>query len=65
MMLTTTNIHHVRAISVERTDFGSFISHKFTFRLEDDSTVEVSAFAVEAITVEELPTHMSIDRVEL
>lgn len=45
--MITTNIHHVTAISMERVDFGSFISHKFVFMMEDGERVEIAKSGIE------------------
>jgi hypothetical protein len=54
----TANIHHVKSIRLERIDFGTFISHQFTFETEDGD-VEISAFASASLEVAMLPTRAS------
>lgn len=58
--MITTNIHHVTAISMERVDFGSFISHKFVFMTEDGERVEIDAFASESLDLAMKPQRSTL-----
>lgn len=61
--MITANIHGVKAISVERIGFGTFIQHKIVFETENGN-VEISGFAPVSLYVEELPTRPSIQKAE-
>lgn len=58
MFLGTTNIHGVKAIRLERTDFGSFVSHKVVFET-DDGVVEVSGFAPHDLPFKQMPDRVA------
>ena len=63
-IVSTANIHNVASIKLRVVDFGNFVSHELTFETADGSTVTVSAFANQRISVEETDVRRSLDRAE-
>jgi len=56
----STTIHHVAAISLEKIDFGGFISHKFVFVTEDGEKVEIDAFSAESLDLAVKPPRTTL-----
>ena len=58
-MRTTTNVHGVARIEIERCDHGDFVAHEVKFILDDESEVTVSGFASVALEFVRLPDRKS------
>ena len=50
-MTTTTNIHRVVSVEVERIEFDSFHSLRFKFITDDGATVDIDAFSFKPLAL--------------